>query len=115
MTSISDRPEQALEAARDVVKQLVTIDAALLTFGIAFVQNISKGSGPTGWTELSIVALLASLSFGVLTLFQIVAQTHKETGTINAGFLRFDLSISLLMFVAAVAFLSVYVIQAPVL
>jgi hypothetical protein len=114
MPNGSDRPELALEAARDVVKQLVTIDAALLTFGVAFVQNISKLGGPTGWMETSIVSLLASLFFGVTTLLLVVQETHSTTGNINNGLLRSCLVTSMLAFVLAAIAIGVYVIQAPI-
>lgn len=109
----NDRPGKALEAARDVVKQLVTIDAALLTFGISFVQNISKSRGPTGWIDIATIALLVSLLFGVVTLFSIVSETNASDGTINAGLLRGSLVVSMAAFVAAAGCIGWYVLQAP--
>jgi high-affinity nickel permease len=114
MPDTSNRPELALEAARDVVKQLVTIDAGLLTFGIAFMQNISKLGGPTICIEISTISLLVSLFFGVTSLFSIVQQTHTETGNINDHWLRLMLVLSMLSFIVAAAFISIYVIRAPI-
>src|SRR5437016_14632384 len=111
MTDAEERAAKALEAARDVTKQLVTIDAALLTFGISFVQNISKSRGPTGWVDVATIALLVSLLVGVLALFQIAGETHSTTGTINADLVRYPLIVSMVAFVVAAFCIAVYVIQ----
>lgn len=113
MTNGDERHTKALEAARDVVKQLVTIEAALLTFGISFVQNISKSRGPTGWIDVAAVALLASLVVGVFALFQVVGETHSSGGTINDHWVRGAIGGSMVGLVIAAVCIAVYVIQAP--
>lgn len=113
MTDAQERAAKALEAVRDVTKQLVTIDAALLTFGIAFVQNISKSQGPTGWIDIATIALLCSLFVGILALYQVAAETHSTSGTINALWVRWPLIISMGAFVVAAFCIAWYVIEAP--
>lgn len=108
-----ERAVKALEAARDVIKQLVTADAALLTFGIGFVKDIAKSQGPTGLIDWAAAALLVSIVTGVAALILIVAQTHKANGSINAGLLRWSLFLSLVTFGAAVVFIGIYVMCAP--
>jgi len=113
MTNGNDRPIKALEAARDVVKQLVTIDAALLAFGVSFVQNITKSQGPTGWIDLATILLLVSLACGLATLFRIVAETHPQSGDINDKVLRFALIASMLTFAGATVCIAIYILKAP--
>lgn len=107
----SDGQAKALEAARDVVKQLVTIEAALLTFGVTYV---SKTGDAWRWLiGLTVILLLAGILVGVIGLFQIVAETHSETGSINDGCVRGMLMASLAAFVAALCCLSLYVVKVP--
>lgn len=113
MTNTSDRPSKALEAARDVVKQLVTINAALLTFGISFVQNITKSQGPTGWMDVATISLLVSLTLGLAALFLIVSETHSQSGTINDNMLRNALLLSIAAFAFAAGCIAWYILNAP--
>lgn len=113
MTNGNERPAKALEAARDVLKQLVTIDAALLTFGVSFVQNITKGTGPTGWIDAATILLFLSLAFGVAALFRVVSETHSQTGTINDQVLRVAIVLSMVTFAAAAICIGIYILQAP--
>jgi len=113
MTNGNERPTKALEAARDVLKQLVTIDAALLTFGVSFVQNITKGTGPTGWIDAATILLFLSLAFGVAALFRVVSETHSQSGTINDQILRMAIVLSMVTFAAAAICIGIYILQAP--
>jgi cytochrome bd-type quinol oxidase subunit 2 len=95
MTDNSNPSAKALDAARDGLKQVVTIDAALLTFGIAFVQNITKGRGSTGLIDAAIIALLVSIATGVISLISAVGQTHSS-GNINDFWVRWPAFICIL-------------------
>jgi hypothetical protein len=99
---------QALDSARDVLKQLVTIEAALLTFGIAYVQSIAKSRGPTDVIHAAIIILLISLASGIAGLMFTVG------GNINSWWIRGPLLFSLLLFMAAVACIGYYVISSPI-
>jgi len=110
----TERSRCALDAARDLLKQLVTIDAALLTFGVGFLQNVSKGKGPTGWLFSAVAALLASIFFGVVALYATVEQTHSLTGNINNGWLRINSVVSWAAFVWATISIGVFVALAPI-
>jgi hypothetical protein len=109
----TERTRSALAAAGDLLKQLVTIDAALLTFGVGFLQNISKGKGPTDWLLSTVAAILASIFFGVVALYAIVEQTHSG-GNINNGWLRFNSLASWAAFVWATISIGVFVVLAPI-
>jgi drug/metabolite transporter (DMT)-like permease len=113
MTDNSSPSAKALDAARDGLKQVVTIDAALLTFGIAFVQNITKGRGSIGFIDATIVALLVSIAAGLASLISTVGQTHKS-GDINDFWVRWPAFICLLSFVFALAFIGWYVFDSPI-
>jgi len=104
----ADNETKALEGARDLVKQMVTLEAALLTFGVGYV---SKAGDSWRWLiDAVIVLLLISLVLGVLGLFQIVSQTHSANGNINDGFLRVVLVLSILTFVGAIVCISFYIL-----
>ena len=96
-----------------MVKQLVTIDAALLTFGIAFLQNITKSRGPTDWINTAIIALIVSIAAGLVGLFSIVSETHSQSGSINANWVRVPLVLSLAAFAVAAFCIGWYVLKAP--
>jgi len=107
----ADRQVKALEANRDVAKQLVTIDAALLTFGITYVSKTG-----TAWQWLigaTVILLLISITVGVFALFQNVSETHSTAGNINDTYLRGALIACLAAFVMAICCLSFYVLLVP--
>jgi hypothetical protein len=104
----------ALVASRDILKQIVTIDAALLTFGVSFLQNISKGKGPADWLLSAVAAILASILFGVAALYSVVEQTHRPGGNIDDGWLRFNSVMSWAAFVWATISIGVFVMLAPI-
>ena len=110
----TERARSALAAAQDLLKQLVTIDAALLTFGVGFLQNISKGKGPTVWLLSAVAAILASIFFGVVALYSVVEQTHSSGGNINNGWLRINSLVSWAAFVWAAISIGVFVALAPI-
>jgi hypothetical protein len=108
------RRAKALDAVRDVLKQVITIEAALLTFGIAFVQNITKSRGPTGLIVGAVIALLVGIFFGILGLVAVVEQTNSETGSINGFWLRALILAGEASFVLAIVFIGLYVIETPI-
>jgi hypothetical protein len=110
----SDRPAKALDAARDGLKQVITIDAALLTFGVAFIQNITKSRGPTGFIDTAIILLLVSITLGVLALISTVGQTHSGSGSINDSWVRWPAFGCIASFVAGIAFIGWYVFDTPI-
>lgn len=113
MPDNSSPSAKALDAARDGLKQVVTIDAALLTFGITFVQNITKGRGPIGFIDATIIALLVSIAAGVVSLISTVGQTHKS-GDINDCWVRWPAFICILAFVFALVSIGWYVFDSPI-
>jgi hypothetical protein len=110
----TERARSALDAARDLLKQLVTIDAALLTFGVGFLQNISKGKGPADWLLSAVAAILASIFFGVVALYAVVEQTHSSGGNINNGWLRFNSVASWVAFIWGTISIGIFVALAPI-
>lgn len=110
----SDRAAKALDAARDGLKQIVTIDAALLTFGVSFVQNITKSQGPTGFIDTAIISLLVSVTLGVLGVIFTVGQTHEASGNINNSWVRWPTFGCVVSFLVAIVFIGWYVFDAPI-
>jgi hypothetical protein len=100
-------PAKGLEAARDVAKQVLTIDAALLTFGLTFLKDVVKTAGSTAFNTAAI-ALLISAGAGMFALFAIVEKTHSGGG-INAGWIRFPLLVNLAGLVVGVIAIAVFV------
>jgi hypothetical protein len=112
--NVSDRPAKALDAARDCLKQVITIDAALLTFGVTFIQNITKSRGRTGFIDTAIILLLVSISLGVLAVIFTVGQTHSRSGSINDCWVRWPAFGCIVSFVAGIAFIGWYVFGTPI-
>lgn len=108
------RRKNALNAVQDVLKQLATVDAALLTFGITYVQDIVKPKGPSNWVLAAISALLLSLLSGGWGLFAVVDQTNRKAGSIDAPWLRLVESVCLIAFGIAVFCIAVYVVERPI-
>jgi hypothetical protein len=108
MNTTSEVLAKALDAARDVLKQLITIEAALLTFGIAYVQNITKSRGPTDLIHAAVIVLLVSILSGIVSLIFTVGKD------INSWWVRGPALFTLISFMAAVACIGFYVINSPI-
>ncbi len=84
----------------DLLKQLLTVDAVLLTFGVAFVKDMAAGSGPRGVAESAIVFLLLSIYCSVGGLCAL-AGIFKHT--------TFWVDLSVVLFLLALSSLAIFV------
>ena len=70
-------------------KQVITIDAALLTFGVAFIQNITKSRGPTGFIDIIIFIVYLWTHCPGRTCYNFYrSTTHSGSGSINDFWVR---------------------------
>lgn len=110
----TERHVKALEAVRDVTKQVVTIQAALLTFGLALVKDITKGEGPKELFVTAVIALLVGAVAGLIALLSAVGSTHTADGTINDKWIMGPLRLCVAGLVVGAGAIGIYLGQAPI-